>query len=58
MFIVKATAAVLFAAGLCAVSVSLIGDQTPAVRAVAPEGQTEVVEAVGWDAGPGVPTEL
>jgi len=54
MSIVKAAIAVLFVAGLGAVSVSFTRDHAPAVLS----WQTEVMEAVGWDGGPGAPTDL
>jgi len=58
MFIAKATIAFLFAAGLGAASVSFTGDRTPVAQASAPAWQFEVVEAVGWDGGPGAPMDL
>jgi hypothetical protein len=58
MFITKATAAILLAVGLGAGSISSTGDSGLAVQTETPQWQTEVVEAVGWDGGPGALIQL
>ena len=59
MLVSKLVAAVVFATGVAGASLVASGNKKAEPEQAAPVSQAfEIVEAVGWDAGPGAPTEL
>ena len=57
MLIAKAVSAVVLAAGLAAALLVMTGDKASSEQVAGLDRPFVVVEAVGWDGGPGAPID-